>query len=49
MPLTSSVVQQVMLHDVVKKSRFSLKRCSAFRTVAKIYLSEKTISGLGAI
>ena len=32
-----------------KKSRFSLKRSSAFRTGAKIYLSKKNILGLGAL
>ena len=33
----------------VRESRFSLKRCSTFRTGAKIYLSEKNILGLGAL
>ena len=32
-----------------KESRFSLKRRSAFRTGAKIYLSEKNILRLGAL
>ena len=32
----------------IKKSRFSLKRRSTFRTGAKIYLNEKSIMGLGA-
>ena len=44
-PLTSSVVQQMMARFLTftayKKSRFSLKRCSAFQTGVKIYLSEK--------
>ena len=32
-----------------KKSRFSLKRHSVFRTGGKIYLSEKSILELGAL
>ena len=50
-PLTSSVVWQMMtwfriFYNLKKKSRLSLKRRSAFRTDAKIYLSEKNILGL---
>ena len=45
--LTSLVVQQMMARlQPIKNSRFSLKRCSLFRTGAKIYLSEKNILGL---
>ena len=53
MPLTSSVVQQLIARFLTftayKKSRFSLKRRSSFRTGAKIYLSVKNILGLGAL
>ena len=52
MPLiTSSVVQQVMTRFLtlilqpIKRSRFSLKRRSTFRTGAKIYLREKIFWG----
>ena len=50
-PLTSSVVWQMMtwfriFYNLKKKSRLSLKRRSAFRTDAKIYLSEKKYFGV---
>ena len=53
MPFTSSVVQQVMARFLTftayKKVKIRAKKCSAFRTSAKIYLSEKNIFGLGAL
>ena len=53
MTLTVSVVEQMMARfrnfDSLKKSILSLKRRSAFRTGAKIYLSEKNILELGAL
>ena len=52
MTLTSSVVRQMMarfrnFYNAKKKSRLSLKRRSAFRTGAKIYLSKKIFWGYG--
>ena len=51
--LTCSVVWQMMARFQnfynLKKSRLSLKRGSAFRTGAKIYLSKKNILGLWAL
>ena len=46
MPLTSSVMRQMMAFTAFKKTRSSLRRHSAFRTSAKIYLSEKSSLGL---
>ena len=47
-PLTSSVVVVVTL-TAYKKLSFSLKRCSTFRIGARIYLSKKSILGLGTL
>ena len=49
MPLLARWCEIRNFYNVKKKSRLSLKRRSAFRTGAKIYLSEKNILGLWAL